>query len=170
MSREILALKRREDGIFEIYADGKLVEEYEASEDTWGALLPIKLWRHFNNIVEKRIKQEDKMETIKRDTQFIEQFDKILRDYYGEDFKWDTIFISHFNKNNVGYVAINTDFSKDNMRSPEVGKIEEKVKSILTKHIEPLKWVDENTREICYLIEHGDEPENLYILPKKSAK
>jgi len=28
---------------FEIYADGELVEEYEAAEDTWGALLPIKL-------------------------------------------------------------------------------------------------------------------------------
>jgi len=56
LSREILALKRREDGIFEIYADGELVEEYEANKDTWGALLPIKLWRHFNNIVERRIK------------------------------------------------------------------------------------------------------------------
>ena len=59
-SREILALKRRADGIFEIYADGELVEEYEANADTWGALLPIKLWRHFNGIVEKRIKQEAK--------------------------------------------------------------------------------------------------------------
>lgn len=57
MSREILALRRREDGIFEIYADGKLVEEYEANEDTWAALLPIKLWRHFNNIIEKRVKE-----------------------------------------------------------------------------------------------------------------
>ncbi|KKM27422.1 hypothetical protein LCGC14_1574960 [marine sediment metagenome] len=56
MSREILALKRREDGTFEIYADGKLVEEYIADENTWGALLPIKLWRHFNEIVERRIK------------------------------------------------------------------------------------------------------------------
>lgn len=57
MSREILALKRREDGTFEIYADGELVEEYEANADTWGALLPIKLWRHFNATVEKRIKE-----------------------------------------------------------------------------------------------------------------
>ena len=57
MSREILSLKRRENGIFEIYADGELVEEYKANDDTWGALLPIKLWRHFNNIVEKRIKE-----------------------------------------------------------------------------------------------------------------
>ncbi len=56
MSREILALKRRDDGIFEIYADGELVEKYEANKDTWRALLPIKLWRHFNAIVEKRIK------------------------------------------------------------------------------------------------------------------
>jgi len=56
ISREILSLRRREDGVFEIYADGELVEEYEANADTWGALLPIKLWRHFNNIVEKRIK------------------------------------------------------------------------------------------------------------------
>lgn len=56
MSREILSLKRREDGIFEIYADGELVDTYEANEDTWGALLPIKLWRHFNKIVERRVK------------------------------------------------------------------------------------------------------------------
>lgn len=55
MSREILSLKRREDGVFEIYADGELVGEYEANEDTWGALLPIKLWRHFNKIVERRV-------------------------------------------------------------------------------------------------------------------
>ena len=59
MDREILSLKRRGDGTFEIYADGELVEEYEANEDTWGALLPIKLWRHFNYIVEKRIKELD---------------------------------------------------------------------------------------------------------------
>ena len=52
MSREILALKRREDGTFEIYADGELVEEYEANMDTWGALLPIKL---FNKILERRV-------------------------------------------------------------------------------------------------------------------
>ena len=55
MSREILSLKRREDGIFEIYADGELVEEYEADEDTWVALLPIKLWRHFNKILKRRV-------------------------------------------------------------------------------------------------------------------
>jgi len=34
MSREILKLSRRDDGIFEIYGDGILVEEYEANEDT----------------------------------------------------------------------------------------------------------------------------------------
>ncbi|KKN72647.1 hypothetical protein LCGC14_0408890 [marine sediment metagenome] len=57
--REILALKRRADGIFEIYADGKLVEEYEIDEYTQGAVLPIKMWRHFNSIIEKRIKELD---------------------------------------------------------------------------------------------------------------
>jgi len=66
MSREILALKRREDGIFEIYADGKLVEEYEAKEDTWGALLPIKLWRHFNEIVERRVNGMCKHEWLEK--------------------------------------------------------------------------------------------------------
>ena len=57
MEREILKLTRRRDGVFCFYADGKLVEAYEAIPDNWFAILPIKLWRLFNSMVEKRIKE-----------------------------------------------------------------------------------------------------------------
>ena len=58
MSREILSLKRREDGIFEFYEDGELTEEYDAQSDTWNGIIPVKMWRHFNHIIDKRIQEE----------------------------------------------------------------------------------------------------------------
>ncbi len=58
--REILKLTRRENGKFCIYADGELLETYEANRDTWYAMLPIKLWRTFNLIVAKRFKEQEK--------------------------------------------------------------------------------------------------------------
>ena len=54
--REILKLVRFGDGRFGIYADGELVEVYSANADTWHAMIPIRLWRAFNRIVESRIK------------------------------------------------------------------------------------------------------------------
>ncbi len=54
--REIIKLVRFEDGRFGIYADKKLVEIYEAQVDSWHAMIPIKLWRVFNKIIESRIK------------------------------------------------------------------------------------------------------------------
>lgn len=62
MSREILALKRREDGIFEFYEDGELIEEWTIPDDgeVWGWLV-FKILRHLKNIVDKRLKMlEDK--------------------------------------------------------------------------------------------------------------
>ena len=53
--REILKLVRFDDGRFGIYADGELVEVYSAEPDTWQAMIPIRLWRTFNKIVESRI-------------------------------------------------------------------------------------------------------------------
>lgn len=53
-TREILKLCRNDKGDFEIYADGKLVETIPDA-NIFPALLPVKLWRHFNNIIAKRI-------------------------------------------------------------------------------------------------------------------
>ena len=55
MEREILKLARFDDGKFGFYADGELVEIYEADPDSWHAIIPIKMWRHFNSIVDKRV-------------------------------------------------------------------------------------------------------------------
>ncbi len=63
-SREILSLRRAQDGKFEFWEDGKLVEVYEADTETWHALLPIKLWRHFNKIVENRIREVSNISRI----------------------------------------------------------------------------------------------------------
>ncbi len=54
--REILKLVRFEDGRFGIYADRELIEIYEANLDSWHAMIPIKLWRAFNKIVESRVR------------------------------------------------------------------------------------------------------------------
>ena len=56
-SREILTLKRREDGTFEFYEDGKLAEEWTIpnNEDVWGWLV-VKVLRHLRNIADKRLK------------------------------------------------------------------------------------------------------------------
>ena len=57
-SREILALKRREDGTFEFYEDGELTEEWEVKEydeGIWGWMV-VKLLRHLKNIGDKRLK------------------------------------------------------------------------------------------------------------------
>ncbi len=53
--REILKLVRFDNGQFGIYEDGKITEVYSAELDTWHVMLPIKLWRAFNRIVESRI-------------------------------------------------------------------------------------------------------------------
>ena len=66
MSKEILSLKRREDGTFEFYEDGKLVEEWEVKEYDeyiWDWMV-LKLLRHLKNIGDKRLKMlEDKAMT-----------------------------------------------------------------------------------------------------------
>lgn len=57
-SREILSLKRRDDGVFEFYEDGELTEEWEVKEyddGIWGWLIA-KLLRHLKNIGEKRVR------------------------------------------------------------------------------------------------------------------
>jgi len=58
LSRDILSLKRREDGTFEFYEDGELTEEWviDAYEEVWGWMV-VKLLRHLKNIGEKRIKE-----------------------------------------------------------------------------------------------------------------
>jgi len=55
-SREILSLKRREDGTFEFYEDGKLAEEWAVDDydEVWGWMV-VKLLRHLKNIGEKRL-------------------------------------------------------------------------------------------------------------------
>lgn len=63
--REIIKLTRLSNGKFCIYADGELSETYEAELDTWHVLLPLKLWRTFNKIVQKRIKLMDIPEPVK---------------------------------------------------------------------------------------------------------
>jgi len=57
-SREILALKRREDGVFEFYEDGELAEEWAIPNDgeVWGWLV-VKVLRHLRNIADKRLKE-----------------------------------------------------------------------------------------------------------------
>jgi len=62
MNREILALKRREDGTFEFYEDGELTEEWVVVDydGAWGWMV-VKLLRHLRNIGDKRLKMlEDK--------------------------------------------------------------------------------------------------------------
>jgi len=56
MSREILSLKRREDGMFEFYEDGELVEEwiYQDPEEAWGMIV-VKILRHLKNMADKRL-------------------------------------------------------------------------------------------------------------------
>ena len=56
MSREILSLKRRDDGMFEFYEDGELAEEwiYKDPEEAWGMII-VKTLRHLKNIAEKRL-------------------------------------------------------------------------------------------------------------------
>jgi hypothetical protein len=60
--REILALKRHDDGSFGIYIDGELDETYKLDDEhpeMAAGLLPIKLWRAFNKVVDKRVKSLD---------------------------------------------------------------------------------------------------------------
>jgi len=63
MSREILSLKRREDGTFEFYEDGEFAEEWKVKEfddSVWGWMV-VKILRHLRNIADKRLKLlEDK--------------------------------------------------------------------------------------------------------------
>lgn len=61
MSREILALKRREDGTFEFYEDGELAEEWviDDYEEVW-AWLVVKVVRHLRNIADRRLKEVGK--------------------------------------------------------------------------------------------------------------
>lgn len=55
MEREILKLTRKEDGTFCIYEDGELAGSYNPAPDTFHIELPCKMWRHFNNILNKRL-------------------------------------------------------------------------------------------------------------------
>ena len=58
MNREILSLRRRNDGVFEFYEDGKLAEEWTIPHDAeivWGWLV-VKVLRHLRNIADKRLK------------------------------------------------------------------------------------------------------------------
>lgn len=60
MPREILSLKRHDDGLFGIYIDGELDETYKLDEEhpeTAQGILPIKLWRAFNKALDKRAKE-----------------------------------------------------------------------------------------------------------------
>jgi len=57
-SREILSLKRRDDGVFEFCEDGELAEEWEVKEydeGIWGWMV-VKILRHLKNIGDKRLK------------------------------------------------------------------------------------------------------------------
>ena len=58
MSREILKLSRREDGVFEFYEDGELAEEWTiaSGDEVWGWMV-VKLLRHLKNIGEKRLSE-----------------------------------------------------------------------------------------------------------------
>ena len=40
------------------------------------------------------------------DTQFIEKIDRMLKDYYGDDFHWKSIFVSNFGIKGTGRVSI----------------------------------------------------------------
>jgi len=52
------------------------------------------------------------------DTKFIKEIDWMLKEHYGDDFEWDTLFVSNFNKDKgVGYVGINLDEGEGNARS-----------------------------------------------------
>jgi hypothetical protein len=59
MPREILSLKRLEDDSFGIFIDGELDEIYHLDnehQEISAVALPIKMWRAFNRVLEKRIK------------------------------------------------------------------------------------------------------------------
>lgn len=40
------------------------------------------------------------------DTQFIEQIDRMLKDHYGDDFHWKSLFASNFGTKGTGYISI----------------------------------------------------------------
>ena len=62
--REILKLVRYDYGDFGIFADGELVERFKANVDNYQAIIPIKLWRTFNKVLEKRVNElKDRSET-----------------------------------------------------------------------------------------------------------
>ena len=58
MSREILSLKRGDDGSFEFYEDGELAEvmRFDDYDEAWGMLV-VRLLRHLKNIGEKRLQE-----------------------------------------------------------------------------------------------------------------
>ena len=43
------------------------------------------------------------------DTHFIEKIDNMLKDYYGEDFHWKSVFVSNFGAKKTGRVNIDRD-------------------------------------------------------------
>jgi len=96
MAREILSLKREDDGSFGIYIDGELDETYVLNDEypeVAVGVLPIKLWRAFNKALAKREKQIDKNKKREKLTIF-EWMDKIGVDRaYKKDMKstWDVI-------------------------------------------------------------------------------
>ena len=57
MERELIKLTREGYGKFNIYMDSVLVDSFMAEADTYHALIPIRLWRTFNKLVEKRVKE-----------------------------------------------------------------------------------------------------------------
>jgi len=40
------------------------------------------------------------------DTAFIRRVDEMLKEHYGDDFEWDAVSITNFNKEGVGQVRI----------------------------------------------------------------
>lgn len=57
MERELIKLTREGYGKFNIYMDRVLVDSFTAEADTYHAFIPIRLWRTFNKLVEKRVKE-----------------------------------------------------------------------------------------------------------------
>lgn len=41
------------------------------------------------------------------DTKFIEEIDRMLKEYYGEAFEWTTMFVSNFSEGDAGFISIN---------------------------------------------------------------
>lgn len=49
------------------------------------------------------------------DTKFIKEIDRVLKEHYGEDFAWDTVFVLNFSEDGNGFISI--DLSEDEIHS-----------------------------------------------------